>query len=102
MDSAISFDAPFRLDFLSCPRWAASAAPAAICCFFDLAGILFNRRAGKKRMYSLDSKRTLLFNPNPETKAFRSAFLERFLDRSDNKYILVQFNVEKQLAKQFR
>ena len=29
-------------------------------------------------------------------------FLERFLDRSDNKYILVQFTVEKQLAKPFR
>ena len=60
MDSAIFFDAPFRLDFLRSPRCAASAAPAAICCFFDLAGILFNRRAGKKRMYSLDSKQTLL------------------------------------------
>ena len=52
MDSAIFFDAPFRLDFWSSPRCAASAAPAAICCFFDLAGILFNRRAGKKRMYA--------------------------------------------------
>ena len=28
------------LDFL--PRFAASAAPAAICCFFDLAGIAAN------------------------------------------------------------
>jgi hypothetical protein len=51
MDSTISFDAPFRLDFLRSPRLAASAAPAAICCFFDLAGILFNRRASKKRIY---------------------------------------------------
>ena len=50
MDSAICFDAPFRLDFLRSPRLAANAAPAAICCFFDLAGILFDRRAGKKRI----------------------------------------------------
>ena len=28
------------LDFLRSPRFAARAAPAAICCFFDLAGIL--------------------------------------------------------------
>ena len=83
MDSAIFFDAPLRLDFLRSPRLAASAAPAAICCFFDLAGILFDRRAGKKRMYSLDSKQTLLA-------------------RADNKYTLVQFNVEKELAKAFR
>jgi hypothetical protein len=62
MDSAIFFDAPCRLDFLLSPRFAASAAPAAICCFFDLAGILFNRRAGKKRMYSHDSKQNHLWN----------------------------------------
>src|SRR5207244_12905195 len=33
-------DAPWRLAFDRSPRLAASAAPAAICCFFDLAGIL--------------------------------------------------------------
>jgi hypothetical protein len=27
-------------DFFISPRLAASAAPAAICCFFDFAGIL--------------------------------------------------------------
>src|SRR2546421_3231548 len=32
-------DAPLRLAFDRSPRLAASAAPAAICCFFDLAGI---------------------------------------------------------------
>ena len=44
IDSTICFEAPLRLDFLRSPRLAASAAPAAICCFFELAGILFNRR----------------------------------------------------------
>jgi hypothetical protein len=39
MDSAIFLDAPFRLDFPRSPRFAANAAPAAICCFFDFAGI---------------------------------------------------------------
>jgi hypothetical protein len=46
MESTISFDAPFRLDFLRSPRLAANAAPAAICCFFDLAGMSFVRHAG--------------------------------------------------------
>jgi hypothetical protein len=32
-------DAPFRDDLERLPRFAASAAPAAICCFFDFAGI---------------------------------------------------------------
>src|SRR3546814_168160 len=31
------FEAPRRLDFDVLPRLAASAAPAAICCFFDFA-----------------------------------------------------------------
>ena len=38
----------------------------------------------------------------PETRPSGQPFLDRFLDRSDNKYILVQFTVEKQLAKPFR
>src|SRR5262249_43041558 len=37
--SAISREAPLRLAFERSPRFAASAAPAAICCFFDLAGM---------------------------------------------------------------
>src|SRR5262249_49426127 len=32
-------EAPLRLAFERSPRLAASAAPAAICCFFDLAGM---------------------------------------------------------------
>jgi len=32
-------DAPRSDDFERFPRLAASAAPAAICCFFDFAGI---------------------------------------------------------------
>jgi len=32
-------EAPLSDDFERFPRFAASAAPAAICCFFDFAGI---------------------------------------------------------------
>jgi len=32
-------DAPLSDDFERFPRLAANAAPAAICCFFDFAGI---------------------------------------------------------------
>ena len=39
IDFAICFEAPFNDDFDFSPRLAARAAPAAICCFFDLAGI---------------------------------------------------------------
>ena len=48
IDSAICFDAPLREDFFLSPRFAASAAPAAICCFFDFAGI-FNHRSRSRR-----------------------------------------------------
>jgi hypothetical protein len=40
IDSSIFFDAPLRLDFERLPCLAARAAPAAICCFLDLAGIV--------------------------------------------------------------
>jgi hypothetical protein len=43
IDLAILFDAPLSDDLLFSPRFAASAAPAAICCFFDFAGILIVR-----------------------------------------------------------
>jgi hypothetical protein len=43
IDFSICFEAPLRLDFERLPRFAANAAPAAICCFFDLAGILVFR-----------------------------------------------------------
>jgi hypothetical protein len=49
MDWAISLDAPFRLDFGLSPRFAASAAPAAICCFFDFAGMLDSDAAPYRR-----------------------------------------------------
>ena len=39
IDLAIPFDAPLSEDFFASPRLAASAAPAAICCFLDFAGI---------------------------------------------------------------
>ena len=39
MDFTMLLDAPRSEDFDFSPRFAASAAPAAICCFFDLAGI---------------------------------------------------------------
>ncbi len=39
IDLAMLFEAPRKEDLLFFPRFAASAAPAAICCFFDFAGI---------------------------------------------------------------
>jgi hypothetical protein len=39
IDSYMPLDAPRREDFLPSPLLAANAAPAAICCFFDFAGI---------------------------------------------------------------
>jgi hypothetical protein len=54
MDLAISFDAPFKLDFGFSPRLAAKAEPAAICCFFDFAGIQSNRRVLNGRIYTAD------------------------------------------------
>jgi hypothetical protein len=41
IDSYMPLDAPLREDFLPSPLLAANAAPAAICCFFDFAGIQF-------------------------------------------------------------
>ena len=39
MDFTMLFEAPLSEDLDFSPRFAASAEPAAICCFFDLAGI---------------------------------------------------------------
>jgi hypothetical protein len=39
IELAICLDAPLSDDLERLPRLAASAAPAAICCFFDFAGI---------------------------------------------------------------
>jgi hypothetical protein len=41
IDLLIWREAPLRLDFGRSPRFAESAAPAAICCFLDLAGMAF-------------------------------------------------------------
>jgi len=41
-------EAPLRDDLERLPRFAESAAPAAICCFFDFAGTLNNSRAEAK------------------------------------------------------
>ena len=40
IDLAICLEGPLSDDMLFFPRLAPRAAPAAICCFFDLAGIL--------------------------------------------------------------
>jgi hypothetical protein len=39
IESAMLREAPLRDDLLLAPRLADNAAPAAICCFFDFAGI---------------------------------------------------------------
>jgi hypothetical protein len=39
MDLNMLFEAPRRDDLLLLPRLAARAAPAAICCFLDFAGM---------------------------------------------------------------
>ena len=41
IDLYMPLDAPLSEDFLRWPLLAANAAPAAICCFFDFAGIQF-------------------------------------------------------------
>src|SRR5436309_1826883 len=50
IDLYMPLDAPRRDDFDRLPRLAASAAPAAICCFFDFAGITkrFRRPQAKR------------------------------------------------------
>jgi hypothetical protein len=48
MELTMLFEAPFKPPFGVSPRFAASAAPAAICCFFDLAGIQFVTRGGNQ------------------------------------------------------
>ena len=40
MDFTICFEAPFSDFLLLSPRFADNAAPAAICCFFDVAGMI--------------------------------------------------------------
>ena len=45
IDFSICLEAPLRLDFGRFPRFAANAAPAAICCFFEVAGTFLFRSA---------------------------------------------------------
>src|SRR5436189_6131586 len=54
IDFAICLEAPLSFDFFISPRLAARAAPAAICCFFDLAGILDYRARGGRHAYRSD------------------------------------------------
>jgi len=53
IDFAICFDGPLSDDFERFPRLAASAAPAAICCFFDFAGIQMFRAPNLKWIHPL-------------------------------------------------
>jgi hypothetical protein len=48
IELAICREAPLSEDFDLLPRFAASAAPAAICCFLDLAGIQHRFVAGTR------------------------------------------------------
>jgi hypothetical protein len=51
IDLAICLEAPLSFDFFISPRFAARAAPAAICCFLDFAGILNYRTRGEDWAY---------------------------------------------------
>src|SRR5206468_5814323 len=51
IDLYIPLEAPLRDDFERLPRLAARAAPAAICCFLDFAGIQKVRAANRKRIH---------------------------------------------------
>jgi hypothetical protein len=54
IDFAICLEAPLSFDFFISPRLAARAAPAAICCFFDLAGIPDYRARPDRYAYRAD------------------------------------------------
>jgi hypothetical protein len=53
----ICLDAPRKEDFDRWPRFAANAAPAAICCFFDFAGIPKNVSLPKPQMDAFNPRR---------------------------------------------
>src|SRR2546430_15995477 len=62
IDSYILLEAPLRLDLPRSPRLADSAAPAAICCFFEVAlGII--------HLLQLPSKQTMRQPENDFNKA---------------------------------
>jgi hypothetical protein len=54
IDLYIPREAPLSEDFERLPRLAASAAPAAICCFFDFAGI--------QKRFRLSNAKWICFN----------------------------------------
>lgn len=57
IDSDICLEAPFSLDFELSPRFAESAAPAAICCFLERAGIdcLLGSHSAATAIFNLSS-----------------------------------------------
>lgn len=66
IDFAMLFDAPRSELFDFLPRLAASAAPAAICCFLDFAGILKVRaRASVRPCNEMDSRTPAVHNRAP-------------------------------------
>ena len=69
IDPYMPLDAPLREDFFLSPFLAAKATPAAICCFFDFAGIHFPPVVFKFSALSpvQSSKRGLLVSSNKTT-----------------------------------
>ena len=64
IDFAMLFDAPRSELFGFLPRFAASAAPAAICCFLDFAGILnFRARSMIRPCKRMDMRTYRMQNP---------------------------------------
>ena len=60
MDEAIPRDAPLNEPIDLLPRLAANAAPAAICCFFDFAGMwAVNRMLQRRGMGHLPGKNVM-------------------------------------------
>jgi hypothetical protein len=83
IDFAIWRDAPLRDDLERLPRFAASAAPAAICCFFDFAGIhnliraprlkrIATTHGAQPRQYSLQWRQSILSSRTPRRADFHA------------------------------
>lgn len=71
IDLTICLEAPFRRDFFTSPRFAANAAPAAICCFFERAGIPLYRSLPCDWSH-VPSRRNLRCWSDYRTRGFRS------------------------------
>lgn len=66
IDLTMLFDAPRRELFDFLPRFAANAAPAAICCFLDFAGILnFQTTRLIRSCNVMDTQPRHVHNPRP-------------------------------------